>query len=43
VCWDYISAERVEVSIISGGGATIEMMRRDLQVDYIAVKGTLLD
>ena len=43
LCWDYISDERVAVSIISGGGATIEMLRRDPQVTYIAVKSTLLD
>jgi hypothetical protein len=43
VCWDYKTVEKVEVSVIPSGAATTELVRRDLQVGYIAVRETLLD
>jgi len=43
VCWDYKSAESVEVTVTSNGAATTETARRDLVMGYIAVRETVLD
>jgi fibronectin type III domain protein len=41
VCWDYKSAERVELSLLPNSAVDIEMVGRDPQVGYIAVRETL--